>query len=233
MKNVNDFIANLKEVLGTRLLSVFVFGATANSSDRVLINNVDLFIILDNWKSDDLSNLHPFVKVWMQKGNPCPVIMSKDEFYDRSETFAIEYSDIKWNYQLLYGDDFVDPLNINYFDLKLQCDRELKNLNLRVREFYLEHGRSKSDILPFSKAIVRSMSVIFRVILRLNNITPSVYKHDVLDQVADIIKFDKLFFKKMLDYKEGTYNYSTAEIYEFSEYLVGQLAYIQKQLQDG
>ena len=232
MKNVNDFISDLKDILDNRLLSVFVFGATANSSDRILIKNVDLFIIIDNWKPDDLFKIHTIVKVWMVKGNPCPIIMSKEEFYDRSETFAMEYSDIKWNYQLLYGDDFVEPLNVNYFDLKLQCDRELKNLALKLRNFYLENGRSKSAILPFSNAVIRSLIVIFRVILRLNNITPSVYKHDVLDQVADIIKFDKLFFKKMLDFKEGSYRFSASEIYEFNDYLIGQVAYIQKQLQE-
>ncbi len=86
--------------------------------------------------------------------------------------------------------------------------------------------------MPFSNAVIRSLIVIFRVILRLNNITPSVYKHDVLDQVADIIKFDKLSFKKMLDFKEGSYRFSVSEIYEFNDYLIGQVAYIQKQLQE-
>lgn len=226
MKYLNDFVTDLQDDLGSRLLSVFVFGAKANSNDQNMHKNVDVFVIIEDYKTDDLQKLMPIVKKWILLGNPCPVIMPKDEFKKNSSSFAIEYSDLKWNNQLIFGDDYLKEINIDYFDLRNQCERELRRAICRVRDFYLEHGTSKKETIRFANAIARSIIVVFRAILRINSITPSVYKHDVVDQLAKLIKFDKLYFKKMIESKEGTYKYTPSEIADLCNYLSSQLVFI-------
>lgn len=232
MKDLNQLVITLQTVCSNRLLSVFIFGSKANASDESLDSNVDLFIILDNVRGEDLTELFPFVQRWVSKGNPVPLIMGKDEFYAMSDIYAIEYSDIKWNNQLIYGDDLVQHLNINYFDLRLQCERELKNLILKLRGFYLEHGRAKSAILRSVDTIAKTIAVLFRALIRLKNLTPSVYKQDLVEQLGSVVRFDKLFFKKMIGQKEGSYTFNTSEIYEFNEYLINQLSSILQQVSD-
>lgn len=226
MKYLNDFVKDLQDDLGSRLLSVFVFGAKANSNDSNMHKNVDVFVIIDDYKTDDLSKFMPIVRKWMMLGNLCPVIMTKEEFQSNVSSFAIEYSDLKWNNQLIYGDDYLKDINIDYFDLRNQCERELRRAVQRVREFYLEHGVSKKETISFANAVTRSLIVVFRAILRINSITPSVYKHDVVVQLAKLIKFDKLFFQKMIESNEGTYKYTPSEIADFCNYLSSQLTFI-------
>lgn len=132
MKDLNNLVISLQDIFSNRLLSVFIFGSKANSSEHPLNSNVDLFVVVDNLKTDDLTNLLPSVQRWIAKGNPYPQIMSKDEFFGMCDIYAIEFSDIKWNYQIIYGNDFVETLNVNYFDLRLQCERELKNPYLKT-----------------------------------------------------------------------------------------------------
>ena len=226
MKYLNSLVNDLQDELGSRLLSVFVFGAKANSNDQNMHKNTDVFAIIDDYKADDLPKFLPIIRKWMLLGNPCPVIMTKDEFKSNSAAFAMEYSDLKWNNQLLYGDDYLKEINIDYFDLRNQCDRELKRIIQKVREFYFENGIAKRETIMFANAAARSIIVIFRAILRINSITPSVYKHDVVDQLARVMKFDKLFFKKMIECKEGTYKYTPSEIVDFCNYLSSQLTFI-------
>lgn len=232
MKDLNQLVISLQDIFSNRLLSVFIFGSKANSSDESLNSNVDLFIIVDNVRGEDLTKLFPAVQRWISKGNPYPLIMGKEEFYSMSDIYAIEYSDIKWNNQLIYGDDFTQSLNINYFDLRLQCERELKNLILKMRGFYLEHGRAKSAIFPAIATIAKTVAVLFRALLRLKNLTPSVYKQDLVEQLGSVIRFDKLFFKKLIGQKEGSYTFNSSEIYDFNEYLINQLTSILKQVSD-
>lgn len=232
MKDLNQLVISLQDIFSNRLLSVFIFGSKANASDESLNSNVDLFIIVDNIRGEDITKLYPSVQRWVGKGNPAPLIMGKDEFYAMTDIYAIEYSDIKWNNQLIYGDDLAQHLNINYFDLRLQCERELKNLILKMRGFYLEHGRAKSAILPAVDTIAKTVVVLFRALLRLKNQTPSVYKQDLIEQLGTVIRFDKLFFKKLIGQKERTYNFNSSEIYEFNEYLINQLTGILKQVSD-
>ena len=232
MKDLNQLVISLQDVFSSRLLSVFIFGSKANAANESLDSNVDLFIIVDNVRSDDLTKLYPHTQRWIAKGNPYPLIMGKDEFYAMSDIYAIEFSDIKWNNQLIYGDDLVQALNINYFDLRLQCERELKNLILKLRGFYLEHGRNRSAIVPAMDTIARTVSVLFRALIRLKNLAPSVYKQDLIEQLGSVIRFDKQFFKKLIGQKEGTYKFNTSELYEFNEYLISQLTSILKQVSD-
>ena len=226
MRYLNSLVNDLQDELGSRLLSFFVFGAKANSNDNNMHKNTDVFVIIDDYKADDLAKFLPIIKKWMILGNPCPVIMTKEEFKANSVAFAMEYSDLKWNNQLLFGDDCLKDINIDYFDLRNQCDRELKRIIQKVREFYLENGVGKRETILFANAAARSIIVIFRALLRINSITPSVYKHDVVDQLAKIMKFDKLFFKKMIEAKEGTYKYTPSEIVDFCNYLSSQLTFI-------
>lgn len=232
MKDLNQLVMQLQDILGSRLKSIFVFGSQANTNEAVLKNNVDLFIILDTLKSDDLTALYPLTKAWIALDNPCPMVMGKEEFTAMADVFAIEYTDMKWNYQVIYGSDLLNDINVNYFDLRLQCERELKSLILRVRNFYLENGRSRSAILRAVDNIARTVVVIFRALLRLKNISPSVYKHDVVEQLGSVMKFDKVFFRKLIELKEGTYSLTTAEVLEFNEYLLNQLSVLLKQLSD-
>ncbi|MCM1010776.1 MAG: hypothetical protein NC390_07880 [Fusobacterium sp.] len=232
MKDLNTFVVSLQDIFSDRLLSVFIFGSKANSSEHPLNSNVDLFVVVDNLNTDDLTKLLPSVQKWIAKGNPYPQIMCKDEFFGMCDIYAIEFSDIKWNYQIIYGNDFVETLNVNYFDLRLQCEREIKNLILKLRGFYLEHGRAKSAIIPAIDTIAKTIVVIFRALLRLKNMNPSVYKQDVVEQLGSVIRIDKVFFKKLIGQKEGTYNYTASEIYEFNEYLLNQLANILRQVSE-
>lgn len=232
MKDLNLLVDSLQDVFSNKLLSVFIFGSKANSSEHPLNSNVDLFVVVDELTSEDITKLFPNVQRWIANGNPAPLIMSKDEFFGMTDIYAIEFSDIKWNYQLVYGNDFVETLNVNYFDLRLQCERELKNLIMKLRAFYLEHGRAKSALLPAAEAIAKTVIVIFRALLRLKNINPSVYKQDVVEQLASVIRLDKVFFKKLIGHKEGTYTFAASEIYEFSEYMLNQLSNILKQVSE-
>ncbi len=232
MKDLNTLVISLQEIFANRLDSVFIFGSRANASDGDINSNVDLFVVVDSLRADDLTKLYPHTQRWVAKGNPYPIVMGKDEFFGMSDIYAIEYSDIKWNYQMIYGEDLPAMLNVNYFDLRLQCERELKNLILKLRGFYLEHGRSKTALINAVDTIAKTVIVVFRALLRLKNTTPSVYKQDVVEQLGAILRFDKQFFKKLIGQKEGTYHFNASEYYDFNEYIINQLTYILKQVSE-
>lgn len=232
MKDLNQLVISLQDVFSNRLVSVFIFGSKANASDASLNSNVDVFIVVDAVRGDDLTKLYPATQRWVAKGNPAPVIMGKEEFCAMADTYAIEASDIKWNSQLIYGDDLAQLLNINYFDLRLQCERELKNMILKLRGFYLEHGINRSAILNSIDSIARTVAVLFRALIRLKNMTPSVYKQDLIEQLGSVIRIDKVFFKKLIGHKEKSYVFSTSELYSFNEYLINQLSSVLKQVSE-
>lgn len=232
MKKLKEFVKELKDCMNSRLISVYVFGAKANSGDSVMHKHMDVLLIIEDFKNEDWSHLYHILEKWKKLGNPCPVIMTNDEFLSNTNTFAMEYSDLQWNNQLIYGEDLVKSINVDYYDLKIQCEKELKRIIHVIRDFYMEYGNSERETELFADAVIRSLIVIFRAILRVNDIVPSVYKHDVLDQLSKFMIFDKVFFNKMIENKERTYKYSINEINDFCNYLQIQLKNILKQFNE-
>lgn len=232
MKKLKEFVKELKECMNSRLISVYVFGAKANSGDSDMHKHVDTLLIIEDFKNEDWPLLYNILNRWKKLGNPCPIIMTNDEFLSNSNTFAMEYRDLQWNNQLIYGEDLIKSITVDYYDLKIQCEKELKRIIQVIREFYMEYGTSPKETELFADATIRSLIVIFRTILRVNDIVPSVYKHDVLDQLSKFMVYDKIFFKKMIENREKTYQYSINEINDFCNYLQIQLKNILKQFNE-
>ncbi|MCI1272874.1 MAG: hypothetical protein LKG27_00370 [Clostridiaceae bacterium] len=204
MKQLDVFLNELQVIFKERLLSVTIFGSSANAGLDKVKNNVDLMIVLDTFSGEDIKIAERIIKKWMRAKNPYPIIMGKDEFFNSQDVFAMEYADIQWNYQVVFGSDLVQYLHVDYKDLRLQCEREVKSLLMKLRGYFMQYGNSRSAMNHAFKNLISSCIVIFRTILRLKGITPSVYKGDVINQVTDILGIDKLLFTKLLAHKEGT-----------------------------
>ncbi len=131
MKNLDNFIEELKTKLGDNLVSVIAFGSKANVEDAK--NNLNLMIVTNTLNAENLYEISKPVQKWVKAKNPIPVIMNKEEWYSSFDVYAIEYSDIKDNYRIIYGEDLVPSIPVNKYFLRLQCESELKSLLLKYK----------------------------------------------------------------------------------------------------
>ena len=202
MRQLNEFIAELKQNFGERLLSVVVFGSNANREKIMVKSNVDLMLIFDKFSGEDLLKISPFAKKWIKAKNPYPIMMSVEEFYSSKDVYALEYSDIKWNYEIVYGQDYIANLPIMANDLRFQSEREVKALLMKLRGFYLQYGNNSKSLREALVRTIKSVLVVFRAILRLRGVQPSVYKKDLIYQVAEVFNIDVDIYQILLAEKE-------------------------------
>lgn len=230
MKQLDIFIRDLKQQLRRKLLCVTIFGSKANYGLTKIKSNVDLLIIVESLLVEDLIKISPIIKKWMKAGNPYPIVMTREEFFSSNDVCAIEYSDIQWNYQVVYGENLIKELNVCYSDLKIQCVKELKTLITKFRSYYTMYYNKPKVMRKAFVKIVSNCLVIFRVILRLQNITPSVYKNDVIDQASKIITFDIRLFKNCLGQKERSFEIPKYVINDYAALVINDLSKILKQV---
>ncbi|MBO7672030.1 hypothetical protein J6S88_01335, partial [bacterium] len=76
MKKLKEFVKELKECMNSRLISVYVFGAKANSGDSDMHKHVDTLLIIEDFKNEDWPLLYNILNRWKKLGNPCPIIMT-------------------------------------------------------------------------------------------------------------------------------------------------------------
>ena len=80
----------------------------------------------------------------MREGNPAPLIFTLDELRRSADVFAIELLDMKNHHRMLYGEDFLERLDVPLGLHRLQVERELRTNWLRLRQAVLAAPHKKN-----------------------------------------------------------------------------------------
>ena len=101
---------------------------------------------------------------------------------------------------------------------------------LKYRNYYAVYFKNKKAIKEALVKLISTCLVVFRVVLRLQNISPSVYKNDLIDQFNSIVLIDRRLFKRLLAQKEKTYDLPNYALEDCSTLVLNELSKILKQV---
>lgn len=193
-KNVEILIEGIKEVVGSRLLSVILYGSYVDNT-ATKDSDINLIAVIEQLTARDLKDLHPVIKKWKKTNKNLPLFMGKIEWFASSDVYPMEYADIKDRHSILYGDDIVSDLKIDKCNLRLQCESETKNLLIRLRQGYVANSSDKKAISELVLNSTKSLVAIFKTILRLTSEekVPGD-KFQVINKVSSLIGFDSEIF---------------------------------------
>jgi len=214
-KILETLTEKLKETFNDRLSSVFLYGSCATedyTEFKETFSDINLIVIIKDLTAVDLKKAHIFVKNFTKKSKYMPIFMDKDEWFNSQDVYPIEYSDIKERYKILCGENLIDGLNIEKKDLRLQCESEVKNLLIRLRQNYLAKSSGNWADKRALKALIQASSktfmVIFRTVLRLSNEAVPKNHNDVVRFFwekfkANELDFDGELFLKILEFRKN------------------------------
>lgn len=205
-KLLNELIENLKKTFDERLSSVFLYGSCAVEDCSRYFHDLNLMVIIEKLKAEDLKNSHPFVKKFAQKGKYLPIFMDKEEWFNSCDVYAIECADIQDRHKILYGEDLINSLGVERSNLRFQCEQETKSLLIRLRQTYLGHAQNKKAVKEIIRLSSKTFVVIFRTILRLLDEKVPTTHNDVVKLFSEKIKihgidFDYELFSKVLEFR--------------------------------
>lgn len=203
-KTLGNLIENLKDTFGEKLVSVILYGSCAASACENDFSDINLIVVIDNLLAVDLKNAAQALKDFKKTKNPLPLFMDKDEWFNSCDVYPIEYLDIKERYSILYGEDIVSPLEVEKANLRLQCEHEVKNLLIKLRQNYLAQSTNLKAIEELLKKSSKSFFALFRATLRLTQDNVPFEHAQVLDTLAEKVKIDKDVFMKLLDLRTNS-----------------------------
>jgi len=208
-KFLNTLVDNLKKIFKERLSSVFLYGSCAVEDCSKSFSDINLMVIIEDLCAADLKKAHGAVDKFVKNGKYLPIFMDKEEWFNSCDVYSIEYSDIKERNKIVYGENLIDGLTVNKANLRLQCELELKNLLVRLRQTYLAKSTDKKVLKNLIYMSSKTFLVIFRAILRLLEVQVPIKHNDVIVNFSDKIKecncgidFDCEMFLKILEFRE-------------------------------
>ena len=206
---LETFVQGLKDIYRDGLESVALYGSAASGEFSQKHSNINLMVILNDTSLINLKKCAGLVN--SKKFNMLNPVFFTESYINKSiDVFPIEFLDMKENYVLLYGKDFLKELTINPKNLRFQCEQELKSKLINIKKAYLKSGEQELRGVIFKS--FTSVMHILRNLVRLKGKDPVYLKEDCLNQVSREFNKELLNFKKILEAKKKDLKLNYAEL---------------------
>ncbi len=160
-------IRGLVDDLGDRLDSVVLYGSAARGDFLEATSDYNLIVVLSDLDPATLEAIGPAMARWRKRRQPSPRIFSPAVIAESADVFPIEFLDIKSRRVVLHGRDPFETITINREHLRLQCEREMREKMMRLREGFVEAHAKPGALRLLIKESFSSFVALFRGCLHL------------------------------------------------------------------
>lgn len=187
---------------GDNLKSISLYGSAVGEDFIPKKSNVNLLLVMERIDPPDLKKSLKLINQGRKKGI-IPLLLTVEHMKSSTDTFPIEFLEMKENYILIYGKDILDELEVNSRNVRLQCEQQLKGGLIRLYQVYLEIGMREKRIRALLINSLTSFIPIFRSLLRLKGKALPVKKRDIISDLEKEFTVNGALFLKVLQMKEG------------------------------
>jgi len=200
-QTLKDFVRDIQDALPDQLASVTVVGSCLTTEFRPGLSDINTVLVLNSQGQDQLKALADLAKSMHKKHIAPPLLMTADYIARSRDVFGVELLDFQLSGQTILGENpFVD-LEFGKNDVRLQCERELKAMLVRLRQGYIAAGgklRLMQDVLI---STAKSLLPYLRAVLWLQQGTRAPGAQATLDEAEKVLSVDASPLREVLDWR--------------------------------
>jgi predicted nucleotidyltransferase len=197
------FVDDLTAALGARLRSVVLYGSAARGDFDKATSDLNLLLVMEDLDAATLEAMEPILTRWTRQGQPLPRFFSPRLIAESADVFPIEFHDIKSHGVILKGSDPFEGVTMHREHLRLQCERELREKMMRLREGYMQtHLKPKA----LARLLVESYSsfvALFRGCLHLMDEPVPLHNEEVVTRFCATADLDPAPFEEIARLRHG------------------------------
>jgi hypothetical protein len=209
IKNPNDIVDELVSdylnVHGDSLISAVMYGSAVSHDYRPGKSDINIILVLADNSIETLNKSVHIQKKWNRKGVAVPYFMTRKYITSSLDTYPVEFLDMQTGYRVLYGDDILSDLKIERTHLRLQVERELKGVTLRLRSAYAEVAGNAGDMRLLLDASMRALLPLFKALLVMHQKKIPNVKSEIVAAVEDIYGLGLSVFSTVFTLKKSNH----------------------------
>ena len=182
----------MKEKLGENLLCAVKFGTEGEQNNFLCVMEKIDFATLEQLKE----------VVQAQKEKIVPLFFTKRELQNAADVFPLEFLDIRYPHELLYGKDMINDVRIEKKHVRRELESELRSKLIHLRENYVWIKRDK-DLKSLLVSAVPSLIPLFYGLLYLKDKTPPSRLDDLFSLISEQYDFNVGILRKIKVLKDG------------------------------
>jgi len=199
---IQEFVKRLREVGGSNIESIILFGSAVSGDFRPGLSDVNVFCVLGDSSFAALQAVAPAVKWWAGQKQPPPLCMTRHELERSTDVFTIELLDMVQHHRVLFGQDVLQGLKIDMHLHRVQVEYELREKLVLLRQHVLIAGGSNSRLWDVLLHSVPSFATLFRHALIALGGNPAPGRADAVQALAQQLQFDPSAIQQALDVRE-------------------------------
>jgi len=164
-KLISEFIEKIRAAAGANLVSVILYGSGAEGEFHPEYSDLNLLCVLQDASFAWLGKIADTVEWWRSKKHHPPLVMTLAELNASTDTFAIEFVDMKQRHRVLFGEDVLSGLNIPMTLHRAQVEYELREKLFLLRQHMLVAGSNEKQLWEVMLNSLSSFTTLFRHVL--------------------------------------------------------------------
>ncbi len=188
---LNELVSRLKEASGKNLESVILYGSAARGDFHPGTSDLNVLCTLVSIDFNELQRLAPVVTWWTREvKEPSPLFFLTEELQNSTDVFAVESLDVKRSHRVLFGKDVVADLEIPMNLHRVEVERNLRELLLKLRQHVLHTGRNEMELTAVMKKTVSSAKALLRHVLLTFGEEPPLEAEEIFKRVGALTGAD-------------------------------------------
>jgi hypothetical protein len=209
---LTELVNRLQAAAKGNLQAVTLYGSAVTAEFREGHSDLNVLCLVKQATASDLEALHGVAEWWTQKGNHPPLIFTREELSRSADVFAIELLDMKSRHRILFGENFLNTLEVPLNLHRLQVERELRTNWIRLRQAILAAPLDKKSHLGIMTQSLSTFCALFRhALFALGQSMPAT-KREAVAATAALTTADPSAFNSLLDLREGKKNKDAIDV---------------------
>jgi hypothetical protein len=204
MEHLKELVDKLERAFSDRLVSVILYGSGVQHDQHDRFSDLNVLCVLKQIAPRELGEGEPVLKWWTSLNHPSVLLMSEEEVHHSSDSFAIEFRDMKDRRKVLYGLDVIAEVHIDMKYHRVQVEHELRSKLLRLRQQAAHVLSNPEALLELCLNSVTTFCTLGRHALVAGQIHPKVDRRAVIGQLARAVPMDAAPFDLLLDIREDS-----------------------------
>ena len=169
-ESVTDVANRLLTALGDNLQSITVVGSSLTEDFRPGQSDINTVVVLDRQTLVSLNAVALMAKPMSRKKISPPLLMTQSYIERSRDVFGVEFLDFQLAHETVMGGDPFAALEFDKKDVRLQCERELKAMLIRLRQGYIAAAANKKLVRDILISTARGMAPLLRAMLWLKDV---------------------------------------------------------------
>jgi hypothetical protein len=180
----------LRAALGDHLNSLTVVGSALTEDFQSGASDINTVAVVERYDPGMLEAVAAEVRTLSRRGLSPPLLMTPAYIERSHDVFGVEFLDFQLTHATIVGADPFAALHMNKTSVRLQCERELKAMLVRLRQGYLASGGHHKVVRDIVISTAKGLAPLVRAMLWLKDLERPPTMEAALRQAAAEFQVD-------------------------------------------